>query len=104
MRAYFTTNNAADHIVIPELETALVVDPTILRDYFSEAPSFEDWNGLNDFIRPEDVDEEYDAVEEQYGTVLAVRDDARNLQVQERFFIAEPVTFLARIMYIKPAI
>lgn len=66
MIAYYVSQRQADTVVIPDVQVAKRVDRAVLRHFLAEEPGFEAWQGEPLAGRsPED-----------FGTVLATRDDA----------------------------
>lgn len=85
MRAYYTTNNAYDTIVIPalgqELQVGVLPDNEELRAFLAPDPDFGGWTGE---MIPSDLDgDDEEATAAAYGEVLAVRDEAGPLTIRD---------------------
>lgn len=83
MRAYYTTNNAYDTIVIPQTGYALTVgalpDHEELRAFLAADPDFGGWSG-EPIPADLDTDDELTTAA-QYGEAIAVRDEVGPLTI-----------------------
>jgi hypothetical protein len=73
MIAYFVHDKKehADTIVLPDLGCSVAVDETRLTDFISVNPTFKEWTGdACGLLTPED-----------YGTIVATRDDCGDVNV-----------------------
>ena len=73
MIAYFVHDKKekADTIVLPDLGCSVAVDETRLKDFISVNPTFKEWTGdACGLLTPED-----------YGTIVATRDDCGDVNV-----------------------